>query len=65
MKKKKNQYLMWVDGPMIELPDECYWDIAAQEVVMNDLTWHGDLSAFWLRRHERSRQSVSAEAHKK
>jgi hypothetical protein len=52
MKKSKNEYLMWANGPLIELPDEYYWDIAAQEVVMNDLTWRGDLAAFWSRQQD-------------
>jgi hypothetical protein len=49
---KKNEYLMWPNGPTIELPEGYYWDIAAQEVVTNDKTWRGGLMDFWKRQHE-------------
>jgi hypothetical protein len=48
---KKNEYLMWPNGPTIELPAEYHWDAAAQEIVKNDLTWRGDLMAFWKLQH--------------
>jgi hypothetical protein len=48
---KKNEYLMWPNGPTIELPAEFHWNAATQEVVKNDLTWRGDLPAFWKLHH--------------
>lgn len=38
---------MWPNGPTIELPDEYHWDVTSQEVVKNDLSWRGNLQAFW------------------
>ena len=49
MKKRKNEYRMWANGPTIELPDEYHWDAETQHVVMNDLTWRGSLMEFWKR----------------
>jgi hypothetical protein len=48
---KKNEYLMWPNGPTIELPREYHWDSIKQEVVKNDHSWRGDLLAFWKLRH--------------
>jgi hypothetical protein len=44
---KKNEYFMWPNGPTILLPSEFHWDAVTREVVKNDLSWRGDLMAFW------------------
>lgn len=52
--KKKNEYLMYPNGPTITLPAEYHWDASAKEVVRNDLTWRGDLMAFWRHQQKQS-----------
>jgi hypothetical protein len=48
---EKTKYLMWQNGPTLELPAAYHWDAATQEVVKNDLSWRGDLQAFWRHQH--------------
>lgn len=43
----KNTYKMWPNGPEITLPKTHHWDAEKQEVVANDLSWRGDLMAWW------------------
>lgn len=58
--KKKNTFLMWPNGPDLELPWGYYWDIENQQVVRNDKEWRGDLVEFW--QHQRSPQYQPQEA---
>ena len=44
---KKNEYRMWPNGPTIELPRDYHFEAATQENVKNDLTWRGNLAAWW------------------
>jgi hypothetical protein len=50
-RRKKNEYRMWPNGPTIVLPDDYHFDSATQEIVANDLSWRGDLMAWWKRCH--------------
>lgn len=51
-KKDKNTYKMWPNGPDIVLPDEYHFNSETQQIVKNDLTWSGDLMAFWKHQKE-------------
>lgn len=50
--KKKNKFLMWPNGPELELPWGYHWDIGTQQVVMNDKTWRGSILEFYY--HQKS-----------
>lgn len=50
--KKKNVFLMWPNGPDIELPWGYHWDIGTQQVVMNDGSWRGKIIDFY--HHQKS-----------
>ena len=50
-RRRKNEYIMWPNGPTIELPDGFHWDIARQEVVKDDGSWRGGLKAYLNYQH--------------
>ena len=50
--KDKNTYKMWPNGPDIVLPEGYNFNSESQRIVKNDLTWSGDLMAFWKHQKE-------------
>lgn len=61
---KSNTYTMWPTnptGPTIVLPATHHWDAGTQEVVANDLSWRGDLMA-WYRKCQETGLMVPGKA---
>lgn len=57
-----NTYRMWPNGPEITLPNTHHWDSAAQEVVANDLSWRGNLLAWYRHSKDREKTATRKEA---